>query len=172
MRESYRDRLWDLLLSRYGRAPMAAPRYVDRRQGQPRVVTSRKRSIVTPSSSPAHGRLVRGPQTVWQSTGRSEGIKGFLTRLNQSMGDLLGYARASSVDRDASLQLDALKAAGCVKVFTDKPRGSSTAGSNLTGSSISYVPATPSLSGGSTAWEGRSSTSSPTQRTSRSARWA
>ena len=42
------------------------------------------------------------------------------------MGQLLGYARISTQDQDASLQIQALEAAGCLKVYIDNASGSTT----------------------------------------------
>ncbi len=47
------------------------------------------------------------------------------------MGDLLGYARVSTTEQKAHLQTDALKAAGCVRVWTDKASGASTTAPKL-----------------------------------------
>ena len=33
---------------------------------------------------------------------------------------LIGYARVSTIDQNPALQMDALKTAGCDKVFTEK----------------------------------------------------
>ncbi len=40
------------------------------------------------------------------------------------MGERLGYARVSTTDQDAALQLDASHAAGCYRVWTDTMSGS------------------------------------------------
>ena len=39
------------------------------------------------------------------------------------MADKIGYARVSSADQDPRLQLDALHAEGCLKIYTDKVTG-------------------------------------------------
>lgn len=48
-------------------------------------------------------------------------IGGF--RYVESMGHLLGYARVSTSDQDPQLQLDALTAAGCFRVWVDHASG-------------------------------------------------
>jgi DNA invertase Pin-like site-specific DNA recombinase len=51
---------------------------------------------------------------------------------------LIGYARVSTTDQSPQLQLDALKAAGCTKVYTDTVSGAKSERPGLT-EALSYV---------------------------------
>ena len=55
------------------------------------------------------------------------------------MASLIGYARVSSTGQDLDVQLEALKAAGCSKVFSEKQSGRSTAGRDALEDALGYV---------------------------------
>ena len=76
------------------------------------------------------------------------------------MGDLLGYARVSTLEQNARLQTDALKSAGCYKVFTDTASGAIDERRELGRLFDQVALATPWSSGALTASAVRSATSS------------
>ncbi|HEV7918330.1 MAG TPA: recombinase family protein [Solirubrobacterales bacterium] len=71
---------------------------------------------------------------------------------------MIGYARVSTLDQDPQLQVNALEAAGCSRVFVEQASGTHTAGRYSIGSLTTCAKATRWSSGGSTVWADRSST--------------
>lgn len=51
---------------------------------------------------------------------------------------LIGYARVSTADQDLALQLDALRKAGCTRIFEDTASGAKTERPGLT-SALAYL---------------------------------
>jgi DNA invertase Pin-like site-specific DNA recombinase len=67
----------------------------------------------------------------------------------------IGYARVSTQDQHPALQLDALHAAGCTKVFVEQASGAQRDRPQLQAALDYARPAIPWWSGSSTAWRGR-----------------
>ena len=63
----------------------------------------------------------------------------------------IGYARVSAIEQNLDLQEDALKAAGCEKVYTDKTSGTRAEQPGLERTQPICGPAISSWSGSSTA---------------------
>ena len=76
-------------------------------------------------------------------------------RTSHKGGMLVGYARVSTGDQNLALQKDALKKAGCERLFTDIASGAKDNAPAWPKRSPSFGRATPSPSGSSTGWGAR-----------------
>lgn len=88
------------------------------------------------------------------------------------MGHKIGYARVSTDDQDPQLQLDALAAEGCLKIYKDVATGTKPSVLNGRPVWVTFALATPSSSGrstGSAATCATSWTSSPSSKNAVSA---
>ncbi|MFD9486262.1 recombinase family protein [Streptomyces sp. NPDC059991] len=67
-----------------------------------------------------------------------------MTANAKAAGHLIGYARVSTDDQEAQLQVDALEAAGCSRIFIDKASGKSAKRPELT-AALDYLRSGDSL---------------------------
>jgi len=65
---------------------------------------------------------------------------------------LVGYARVSTLDQNPQLQIDALKQAGCERLYVEKASGAHRDRPELQAASNTCAQATPWWSGGSRGW--------------------
>ena len=72
----------------------------------------------------------------------------------------IGYARVSAQDQDTALQIGALEAAGCERVFQEKASGGAGIAQSCTVCSGIYAKVTSSSCGSSTGFPVRSKTCS------------